>query len=66
MTTTTITTNRPAVRQFRSGRIYVVYCKRCGDPIPHGEGHIAGMHPIRSGVNCEPCFAGVVERHRAG
>ena len=49
----------PAVRQFRTGRIYPVYCKRCGKAVPHGEGHIAGMHPIKSGVNCEACF----ERH---
>ena len=56
MSTTIVT---PAVRQFRNGRIYPVYCKRCGKAVPHGEGHIAGMHPIKSGVNCEACF----ERH---
>ena len=54
MTTTTKIT--PAVFQFRSGRIYPVYCRKCGAPIPHGQGHIAGMSPARDGFNCDSCF----------
>ena len=50
------------VRQFRSGTVYVLYCRRCGSPDGGGQWHIAGIHPVRSGVNCDPCY----QRHVMG
>ena len=45
------------VQQFLHTRtLYLIYCRRCGSKDSGGHWHIAGIHPVRSGFNCDPCY----------